>query len=421
MKKIKSILCILIFACFQSCIEVTPISRSLAPTSISSNSLTEIPSTQEISPTFPTSEETLLNKNCMYIDQEKLKRKVDNSKIIFENREILNGKYIPEIISLNLTTLEKNIIDNSREHFLDIHESPDKTQIVYRLVKDGLFPDKLIIADADFKSIKTIDWKKEWNNIIEWSNQNHIVITKNKANITDNKPSNLIVLDVNTWSEKEIIPELPNLYDFYPLPSWNGYAPIIYNSDFTKVIYMKWTDEAKSTYGYAFWDVTNNKEMAFQEIVYTPIPQWSPDESYFVTTGLIDISPKDLYAIYENGQTKRLTNFDKYFQGAEVYNFSWSPKGDYLALLLIEKSDNKKANLVLLNISTGVITDYCISVTIYADTYTNTFAPLWSPDGNQLIVQDWYAVDHRQILMIDILNNYATILAEDVEPLAWLK
>jgi hypothetical protein len=421
MKKIKLIIYFLIFVCFQACVGVTPSSLDTSPTNINSNVLTEVPSTQVTLPTFSTPEQSLFNKKCLYIDQEKLLEEVSNSKIIFENREVSNGRYLSGVILLNLATLEKNIIDNFSEHFLDIRESPDKTQIAYHLVKDRIFPDKLIIADADFQPIKIIDWKNEWNSIIGWSDENHIIITKNEDEISYSKLSNLIILDINTLSEKEIIPEFPNLYDFHPLPSWNGYVPIIYNSDFTKAIYMKWTDETKSTYGYAFWDVTNNKELAFQKIVYTPIPQWSPDESYFVTSGLINISPKDLFAVYENGQTKRLTNFDNYFQNAEVYNFSWSPNGDYLAILLIEESDNKKANLVLLNISTGVLTDYCTSVTIYGDTYTNTFVPLWSPDSNQLIIQDWYEIDHRKILMIDILNNSATILAEDVEPRAWLK
>lgn len=421
MKKIKLIIYFLVFVCFQACAGVTPSSLNASPTNITSNVLTEIPSTQVTAPAFSTPEQSLFNKNCLYIDQERLLEEVSNSKIIFENREVSNGRYLSGVILLNLATLEKNIIDNSSEHFLDIRESPDKTQIAYHLVKDRFFPDKLIIANVDFQPIKIIDWKNEWNSIIGWSDESHIIMTKNEVDTPYSKPPSLIVLDINTLSEKEITPDLPNLYDFHPLPSWNGYAPVIYNSDFTKVIYMKWADEAKSTYGYAFWDVTNNKELAFQEIVYTPIPQWSPDESYFVTSGLINISPKDLFAVYENGQTKRLTNFDNYFQSAEVYNFSWSPNGDYLAILLIEESDNKKASLILLNISTGVITDYCISVTIYGDTYTNTFVPLWSPDSNQLIIQDWYEVDHRQILIIDILNNSATILAEDVEPRAWLK
>lgn len=421
MKKIKSIIYSLVFVCFQSCVGVMPSSLSVPPTNVNSNILTEIPSAQVTPLTFFTSEESLFNKNCLYIDQEKLLGVLPKSKIIFENRELLNGRYLPETILLNLTTLEKKTIDNSTEHFLYLSASPDKSQIAYRLVKDGISPDKLIIADADFQPIKIMDWKSEWNSIIGWSDENRIIITKNEDETSDNKLPSLIILDINTLSEKELIPKLPNLYDFQPWPSWNGYAPIIYNSDFTKAIYMKWTDETKSAYGYAFWDVTNTKELAFQEIVYTPIPQWSPDESYFVTSGLIDISPKDLFAVYENGQTKQLTNFDNYFQNPEIYNFSWSPNGDYLAILLIEKSDNRKANLVLLNVSTGVITDYCISVTIYGDTYTNTFMPLWSPDGNQLIIQDWYTIDHRQTLMINILDNYAMILAEDVEPQAWLK
>lgn len=415
MKRIKSITYFLIFLCFQACTGVIPSSLTISPTHISSNTLTEIPST------LSALEKTLLNKNCLYVDQEKLPGGLPDSKIVFENRKILNGKYLSGVILLNLATLEKNVIDNSSEHFLDIRESPDKTQIAYRLVKDGVFRDKLIIADSDFQPVKIIDWKNEWNVIIGWSDENRIVITKNEPEIPYKEPSKLVVLDINTLIEKEIIPELPNLYDFQPLPAWNGYAPIIYNSSFTKAIYMKWTDETKSTYGYALWDVISNNELAFQEIVYTPKPQWSPDESYFVTTGLIDISPRDLFAVYQNGQTKRLTNFDNYFQDAEVYNFSWSPDGDYLAILLIEKSENGKAKLVLLNISTGVITDYCISVKIYGDTFTNTFVPLWSPDGNQLIVQDWYEVDRRQIVMINILDNYAVILAEDVEPRAWLK
>jgi len=421
MKRV-SMVYIIVLIYLQSCTSPTAISSGAAPEIDNLSAVTAAPSVQ----TTPliSSEESALPKNCLNIRQNDYQQEtLSNSRLIIDNREVSSegGRYLPGVFALDLATSQKIRIDHSGEAFLDISASPDKDLIAYELFIEPN-THKLVISNTDFQPKKIVDWKSEWDRLMGWSDESHVLFTKHRDLEPDEHfyttPSEIIILDINTLSEKIQTPDFPSMYDFPPLPMW---GTVEYNLNFDKAIYMRWTNENRSSYGYALWDMRNNKELNFQKIVGAPTPRWSPDGSFVITSGLIDTNAYELFAIYDNGQIKQLTNFGKYFLNPEVYNFSWSPNGRYLAILLKEEFSDPKATLFLLNIETGVLTNYCITVTIQSDKYSNPFVPLWSPNSNELVVQNWYSIDHRRIILINISDNYAIDLAEDVEPLAWLK
>ena len=47
-------------------------------------------------------------------------------------------------------------------------------------------------------------------------------------------------------------------------------------------------------------------------------------------------------------------------------------------------------------------------------------APIWSPDGTQLIVQDLYETYHRHVLLVDLVQGFLTQIVEDMEPVGWM-
>jgi hypothetical protein len=83
--------------------------------------------------------------------------------------------------------------------------------------------------------------------------------------------------------------------------------------------------------------------------------------------------------------------------------------------------NNDEANLALLNISTGQITNYCVKG-ISPNGFTLA-QPIWSPDGTQLLVisPDPKDKGSKITVVVDIVRGYAaTIIKGDIDPVGWM-
>ena len=359
-----------------------------------------------------------LDFNCLTIHQPPLFDYSLDGSIVFNNAASFdNGRYAPGVILLNLNNQEKVQLEKPEEHILDVKASPDRTQVAYELIKDEGKTHSLVISTSDFQQDKVIVWKDEWEIILGWSDDTHIVFrkTNNDAPIvsSETEPPELIVFNISTLGEEIVKADFPDLLD--------GFNPIAYDPGFTRAVYMQWTEPSQSTYAYVLWDIKKRQALATQTVVGYPIPKWSPDGLQFITTGLIDLDYREIFSISRNGQIKRLTYLGNYSSDMEIVNYSWSPDGQRIALLLVKENDSKIATIATLDVDTGIITDYCVPITMNGDTYTNTFTPIWSPNSEQVIAQDWFTVDHRRTILVDVIGNYAVQIAEDLEPLAWVK
>src|SRR5689334_19377217 len=123
-----------------------------------------IPITPSSTPTLAYIKEARLQTNCFNISQEIPSGQLLNGIIVFGNqRKIANGRHAPGVFLFDLTNQDQTQIDKEDEHLLDIQESPDRTQVVYQLVKGNVSLDSfsLIIATSDFQQKKTFAWKEE--------------------------------------------------------------------------------------------------------------------------------------------------------------------------------------------------------------------------------------------------------------------
>jgi Tol biopolymer transport system component len=186
-------------------------------------------------------------------------------------------------------------------------------------------------------------------------------------------------------------------------------------------------------YTYAVWDISQRRLVTTLDEIFSsflltgnfPIPKWSPDGSRFVFQGFnptADPVNIELYEVNRDGQTKQLTQLAP---AAYVWepSFSWSPDGRYIAMFLGSQlgAPYEKARVAVLDTLTLNVIDYCVSVTFLGDGYGGgPLVPIWSPDGLQFVITDRYEKDHRRVILVDIENNSAAKIADDMEPVGWM-
>lgn len=401
--------------CFQQRGQMQP--ENLTATIVVKTNSTSIPT---ILPTLTSNNHYL--ESCLTIsDISYFSQKLDGF-IILDNRKPTGGTIIADVIALNLKNQEVNKIQKEGERLLYIRESPDKTKIVYQLYNSFTKRTYLVIDDINFEKKIISLWKDEWDSILGWADTSNIIISKithkSELDIYE-KPPELILFDLNTQIETTITPDFPNIYDWSPLPFWNGYQGVVYDKEFTRAVYMRWLEESGGSVAYSLWDMNKQEELINFLIVEYPTPLWSPDSSQFIITKVINvdnINDEELVSVTRDGEMKQLTYLSSQNPDKEILSYSWSPNGRFIGLL-ISKSGQNKAFITIFDTETSIVRDYCIS----GLDKENFFKPLWSPNGNQMLVQVWDTIDRSRVILIDIVNNYAVKIAEDYEPFAWLK
>jgi hypothetical protein len=70
------------------------------------------------------------------------------------------------------------------------------------------------------------------------------------------------------------------------------------------------------------------------------------------------------------------------------------------------------------------VTDYCVTGALEPghDIERNDTAPIWSPDGTQLLVEasDIYVENQYWVVLVDIVHGWAAKIAENLTPVGWM-
>ena len=121
-----------------------------------------------------------------------------------------------------------------------------------------------------------------------------------------------------------------------------------------------------------------------------------------------------------NGQIEQLTNLTSYVNDGDFMSYNWSRDGRYIAAWMFLGSLNKKGHtvdLVIIDTESKQVIDTCISVGYAGEGYGAPPEPIWSPDGNQLLV---YNENRNRVILVDRMQGFAAQIAEDMEPLGWM-
>jgi hypothetical protein len=221
----------------------------------------------------------------------------------------------------------------------------------------------------------------------------------------------VVIYNPFTKEQQVIKPDYPDiLQDDWEFLSWPT-SLTTYSPSLTKVVYLAGKLFSSQI---VLWDrETHHSILEISDFEYAyKGPMWSPDGKRFVfvkSLGKKIPDREEFFIVDWDGKIEQLTHLNEQLDSVRIYDRSWSPNGQYIAFWL-------NGTLAVVDTSSGEVTNYCISAS-----RSDALPPVWSRDSQHLAigVADPGEEISRTVL-VDIIDDYAAIVAEDVAPEGWM-
>ena len=294
--------------------------------------------------------------------------------------------------------------------------SPDRQLLAYLDRGSSGHADGLVIVDSDFVTLKAISCQTSWLDIENWLNNQQLAL------FNLDPETSMVIFD---WITSQ---EMPISFNQFPDFSNSVRHPWVeFDPTMQLVLYQIEGNE------YSLFDLTSKKSVA-------TLPAWTakaPDASWSVDGGFVAVtgpSPKyydnrggsdEIFAISRNGQVEQVTHLaDYYGRGLGLYSPRWSPDGKQLAFWVQHEANGTLDHvLAIVDTTTKTTTNFCISSdpSGYGGEFDESLpAPIWSPDGKQIIVENRFSHDHNRVVLVDLPNKIAVEIAQDARPVGWM-
>lgn len=369
-------------------------------------------------PTFTPLPVSNLFQNCLAIQQVLPEKHQFSRKIVL---------FSPSEYSISVYDLQTQEFTSVQGNFsFPLATSPDRMMFAYQDFKAKL----LRVFSSDGKLIKELTWGEDWGRISKWiDNQRIALVTSVQENERNDKyPRDIAIVNVFTNELTALSSDYPDIDRSSNNLSWGYSGTTAYDPSLTRVIYPG--GQSQDDYGYTLYGIPENKKLAQLPAGNFGIePQWSPDGSQFLVMG-----NDEFYLVNRNGDMIKLINMIPAHtskEGNPIYIFSrfysWSPNGKNVALWLetIQKEtpETSRSTLAILDTDTGEITDTCISAGYNPHDLFYFPSPIWSPDGNAVIVEANFDLEDnsRDVVLINLENYVAYKILNNYIPMGWLK
>ena len=317
---------------------------------------------------------------------------------------------------LNLADGSMQPLSKPAETIGELTVSPDQKTLAFQQSDPKTNTWNLVIADVHGNREKVIPWKQGFFNLNSWINNSQLLIATYPP---------LLVFNPFTGEQRGFA--YTDLPDYLADSVSNRFA--FFDPGLTSVLYKSQDD--KNT----LLDLASRRVLARVDNHPDPAPiaAWSPDGSRVAVVGTIpppSVGPgtpaanygHDIFSIGRDGQVKQLTNLTTHYGQLLTISpsgLSWSPDSRYLAFWIIFPAAASTGwQLAVYDTLSQKTTDYCIS------SLTTSFqplrAPIWSPDGKQLMVENRYGQNLSHLVILDLERKAAFQAKDNVYPFGWL-
>jgi len=126
-----------------------------------------------------------------------------------------------------------------------------------------------------------------------------------------------------------------------------------------------------------------------------------------------------------------LTNLSNYYSIVSIDQYSWLPNERYVAMVVyLLPSESEREQLVVLDTQTKNMDVYCIQGDLTGYFRRNPLGyyneivykgVVWSPDSNQLVVENRISENSSRIILVDILTKsaYEVLNGANYQPIGW--
>lgn len=282
---------------------------------------------------------------------------------------------------------------------------PEGKWLAYYAWEDG---NQLEIANSLANKLITRPWKAEWQNGLglHWFDDQWLSVPSARQ-----PPGSLTLYNPFTDEEKQITPDLPNLYDFRESLVWGDFT--VYNKLLSHVLYIGVTREEGNMIilrnleeRQNIWGISHLNAFRF------PVA-WNPDGTRLAVAGEMGNPDDDNFEIFLvdlEGNPVQATNLGQTYAAATINKLSWSPNGRYLAFWLqerisIEIEYTTPFRLHILDTETGKTVDTCL--------IGGVGGPLiWSPDSQQLALEYGEWMKPSALVVLDVNSAQAMQFTE---------
>ena len=394
---------------------------------------THLPATKTPSPTATTDTRELahLRIACLPISEDPTLMSPSLGNLLLTS----SGSSATDLYVQDLSTQRVDPIFSTNERIFDPSVAPDRNHVAYLRVTldrpNGEIQKEEVVTTDRSGQVQTATMVEEhWTGLPGWLDVERVLIVNaTHDDYTREETRDLIAFTPSTGEKVIVNTQLPDLYDFHPLPWWKGLGIVAPNPDLSRAIYLSWYNGQE--YAYALWDSDVGRALSYiGPFDFERTPKWSPSgDRAIVAANLIQagVDRYELFLFKPDGTVAPVTQLTAHFQTTYIQSYSWSPDGQRIAFWLNTDTKGPYLNetygaqrLAILDLQSGTVTDYCVPGDESTTRYEIVPAPIWSPDGSQLVVMDRLATDESRVILVDPGRKGAVVVANNMRPVGWL-
>jgi hypothetical protein len=337
---------------------------------------------------------------------------------------------------LDISSGEKMVLPQKENNIIvdwSFSISPNREWLEYAQVNPNQtepFAETLHIISADGVEQKVIPLDIDQRGSI-WIDDNNLLIENLRKDWSaPETKATLLLLNPFTGVSKQLFNDYPNQWNGDSLIWEFNLSRVIYSPDLTRVVYPTFVEPDR---------VIRMMDVATEEILidvpttdYGKFPLWAPDGSRitFVTQtnkqADMDSIQDEIYILSEDSNLVQLTNLSKANNYSYITGLSWSGDSQYNAFFVNNTDWEEGRNgvhLATVNTHTRETREYCETKNSEGVSYIPWGSPIWSPDGDYILVNLEDPSDERHILvvLVKVLTGKTYFVAENLRAVGWLK